>query len=90
MRSLGREIREEAVSAALSTARPGRSINVTPRARNAWSRCDRRARGKLGEGALAAALARRDTGTLHRALGTALAEAPSGHNLGDVHVLVVW
>jgi len=48
-----------------------------------------RARRSLGEGALAAALATFDTGTLHRALGTALAEAPSGHNLADVHVLVV-
>ena len=48
-----------------------------------------RATQRLGEAAVDDALARFDTGALHRALGTALAEAPSGHNLADVHVLIV-
>ena len=48
-----------------------------------------RARVRLGDDALARAIARFDTGTLHRALGTALPEAPTGHNLADIHVLVV-
>ncbi len=48
-----------------------------------------RASAKLGARALETALARFDTGPLQRAVGTAIAEAPSGHNLADVHVLVV-
>lgn len=37
---------------------------------------------------IAAALAAYDTGPLHRALGTALPRAPTGHNLADLHVLL--
>lgn len=39
--------------------------------------------------ALDRAIAAFDTGTLHRKLGTALGEHASGHNLADLHVLVV-
>jgi hydroxypyruvate reductase len=38
--------------------------------------------------AVARAIGRFDTGTLHRELGTALARHPTGHNLADLHVLV--
>lgn len=48
-----------------------------------------RAARALGPAAVDEALARFDTGALQRALGSALPEAPSGHNLVDVHVLVV-
>jgi|GEM_PF-774155 len=48
-----------------------------------------RAERLLGSGAVDRALARFDTGTLHRTVGTALASAPSGHNLADLHVLLV-
>lgn len=44
---------------------------------------------RVSAGALDRALARFDTGPLHRAAGTALPMAPTGHNLGDVHVLLV-
>jgi hypothetical protein len=37
---------------------------------------------------LDAAIAAFDTGTLHRAHGTALPEGPTGLNLADVHVLL--
>ena len=49
----------------------------------------RRAAAELGDGALARALARFDTGALHRSLGTAIGSRPTGHNLADVHVLIV-
>jgi hydroxypyruvate reductase len=38
--------------------------------------------------ALEAAIAAFDTGSLHRAYGTALPAGPTGHNFADVHVLV--
>lgn len=44
---------------------------------------------RLGKTALVRSLARFDTGALHRALGTAITSRPTGHNLADVHVLVV-
>jgi glycerate 2-kinase len=44
---------------------------------------------RVGPGALTRALARFDTGPLHRAAGTALPMGPTGHNLADVHVLLV-
>ena len=44
---------------------------------------------RLGAHALDRALARFDTGTLHRAMGTHVERAPTGHNLADLHVLVV-
>jgi hydroxypyruvate reductase len=49
-----------------------------------------RAEARLGPRALDEALARFDTGTLHRVTGTALPLRPSGHNLADLHVLVLW
>jgi glycerate 2-kinase len=49
----------------------------------------RRAAAALGEGALSRALSRFDTGALHRSLGTAIVSRPTGHNLADLHVLVV-
>jgi glycerate 2-kinase len=49
----------------------------------------RRAAAVLGDGALARALLRFDTGALHRSLGTAIVSRPTGHNLADLHVLVV-
>lgn len=49
----------------------------------------RRAAAELGEGALARELSRFDTGALHRSLGTAIVSRPTGHNLADLHVLVV-
>jgi glycerate 2-kinase len=49
----------------------------------------RAAAAELGEAALARALARFDTGALHRSLGTAIVSRPTGHNLADLHVLVV-
>jgi len=48
-----------------------------------------RVEARLGGAALARALARFDTGPLHRAVGTALPGAPTGHNLADLHVLLV-
>ena len=48
-----------------------------------------RVAARLGDGALVRSLERFDTGTLHRALGTAIAMRATGHNLADVHVLVV-
>jgi glycerate 2-kinase len=48
-----------------------------------------RAAARLGESALARSLERFDTGTLHRALGTAVLARATGHNLADIHVLVV-
>jgi hydroxypyruvate reductase len=47
------------------------------------------AAARLGDAALARALDRFDTGPLHRALGTALPAHATGHNLADLHVLVV-
>lgn len=44
---------------------------------------------QLGKTALDRALACFDTGPLHRAIGTAVAMRPTGHNLADLHVLVV-
>ena len=49
----------------------------------------RRAAAALGEGALTRALSRFDTGALHRSLGTAIVSRPTGHNLADLHVLVI-
>ncbi|AKU99774.1 D-glycerate 2-kinase [Labilithrix luteola] len=43
---------------------------------------------RAGARALDDALARFDTGKLHRAVETALPEGPSGHNLADLHVLL--
>ena len=48
-----------------------------------------RARVRLGEDALARAVARFDTGSLLRTLGVALPERATGHNLADIHVLIV-
>jgi glycerate-2-kinase len=47
------------------------------------------AAARLGVGALRRSLERFDTGTLHRKLGTAVATRASGHNLADLHILVV-
>jgi len=47
------------------------------------------AAARLGDAALARALDRFDTGPLHRALGTAVPAHATGHNLADLHVLVV-
>lgn len=44
---------------------------------------------RAGVEAIERALSSFDTGTLHRSIGTALEESPSGHNLADLHVLVV-
>lgn len=44
---------------------------------------------RLGDGALVRSLECFDTGALHRELGTAIAMRPTGHNLADLHVLVV-
>lgn len=44
---------------------------------------------QLGRSALDRAITRFDTGPLHRAMGTALPRHPTGHNLADLHVLVV-
>jgi hydroxypyruvate reductase len=44
---------------------------------------------RLGPHALDRAIAAFDTGTLHRAMGTARPSAPTGHNLADLHVLVL-
>jgi glycerate 2-kinase len=52
-------------------------------------RFEERVTERLGRQALARALARFDTGRLHRAVGTAITSAPTGHNLADLHVLVV-
>lgn len=49
-----------------------------------------RAERRLGRGALERSLRRFDTGTLLRSLGLALRAAPTGHNLTDLHVLVVF
>lgn len=43
---------------------------------------------KAGARAIESALARFDTGRLHRLVGTALPHRPTGHNLADLHVLV--
>jgi hydroxypyruvate reductase len=43
----------------------------------------------LRESALDRAVAAFDTGTLLRALGAAVPSRPTGHNLADLHVLVV-
>lgn len=48
-----------------------------------------RVEARLGPKALDRALARFDTGSLHRAAGTALPGHPTGHNLADIHVLFV-
>ncbi len=50
---------------------------------------DRRLLSRLGDAAVRTALARFDTGPMHRRARTALARRPSGHNLADLHVLVV-
>ncbi len=47
------------------------------------------AEARAGTSAVARALARFDTGPLHRAAGTAVPVGPTGHNLADVHVLLV-
>lgn len=44
---------------------------------------------QLGELALDRAIARFDTGPLHRAMRTAVVSRPTGQNLADLHVLVV-
>lgn len=44
---------------------------------------------RLGDTRLDRALMRFDTGTLHRAMGTAISACPTGHNLADLHILVV-
>ena len=44
---------------------------------------------RLGPHALDRAIAAFDTGTLHQTMGTARASAPTGHNLADLHVLVL-
>jgi hydroxypyruvate reductase len=44
---------------------------------------------RLGPDALGRSVARFDTGTLHRMMKTAVTSAPTGHNLADLHVLVV-
>jgi glycerate 2-kinase len=43
---------------------------------------------QVGERAIRRALARFDTGPLHRSTGTALPLRPSGNNLADLHVLI--
>jgi glycerate 2-kinase len=48
-----------------------------------------RVAARLGDGALVRSLERFDTGALHRELGTAIATRATGHNLADVHVLLV-
>ena len=48
-----------------------------------------RARALLGPNAIERALARFDTGALHRDVGTAIPAGPTGNNLADVHVLIV-
>jgi hydroxypyruvate reductase len=48
-----------------------------------------RVRSRLGPQALQAAIGGFDTGTLHRAMGSALPGRPTGHNLGDLHVLLI-
>lgn len=44
---------------------------------------------RLGPDALSLYVARFDTGTLHRTMKTAVSSSPTGHNLADLHVLVV-
>ncbi|MBN9165407.1 MAG: glycerate kinase, partial [Myxococcales bacterium] len=44
---------------------------------------------KVGAAAVRRALDHYDTGALHLAAGTALPSRPSGHNLADLHVLVM-
>ena len=44
---------------------------------------------RLGAMALARAIALFDTGSLHQAIGSAVVARPTGHNLGDLHVLIV-
>ena len=48
-----------------------------------------RVAGQLGKTALDRSLVRFDTGPLHRAVDTAVAMRATGHNLADLHVLVV-
>jgi hydroxypyruvate reductase len=48
-----------------------------------------RVAAKLAPDALSRSLARFDTGSLHRAFGTASSPGPTGHNLADIHVLVL-
>ncbi len=48
-----------------------------------------RAAKQHGPGALDRAIAGFDTATIHRAMGTAVGAGPSGHNLADLHVLLV-
>jgi glycerate 2-kinase len=48
-----------------------------------------RVAARLGDGALVRSLERFDTGTLHGELGTAVRGGSTGHNLADLHVLVV-
>ncbi len=43
----------------------------------------------LGDGALAGSLERFDTGPLHQAAATSVPSKPTGHNLADLHVLVI-
>jgi hydroxypyruvate reductase len=45
-------------------------------------------RERLGDRAIANAVARFETGKLHRRAGTALPRSPTGHNLADLHVLL--
>jgi hydroxypyruvate reductase len=48
-----------------------------------------RVANRLGGQALARSIARFDAGPLHLAVGTSVACHPSGHNLADLHILVV-
>lgn len=48
-----------------------------------------RVRRRLGASALDHALGRFDTGPLHVTVGSAIPGGPSGHNLADLHVLVI-
>ncbi len=61
---------------------------VDGRSGTAGAHVDATFREHASESAIVRALDRYDTGSLHRAAGTALDARPSGHNLADLHVLV--
>jgi glycerate-2-kinase len=44
---------------------------------------------RAGKAKIERALEQFDTGTLHRAMKTALERSPSGRNLADLHLLIV-
>lgn len=79
---VGRELRRRAFFLAFATD------GVDGSSGTSGAIVDERFTTRVGARVIDEALARFDTGKLHRDAGTALPERASGHNLADLHVLV--